>query len=208
MRRVDVLPQIVRLDEVPRVETRWWAGPLTAATLPQASASLALLRLSLARTCGDAGRYRYFGRATQSQQRQTVGSMSQIGGFQGQVRAAARLVAEHYSATAHIELRGATADRMRRSGGAERAASGGSGTFAGVGAITSISAARFWSLTHTHTHRAVFHQNFPCTVELGHGQTGYKHLKRVMPCRIIKHRTFHSDALPTCKHKGTGSPDA
>lgn len=38
MRRVDVLPQIVRLDEVPRVETRWWAGPLTAATLPQASA--------------------------------------------------------------------------------------------------------------------------------------------------------------------------
>lgn len=151
MRRVDVLPQIVRLDEVPRVETRWWAGPLTAATLPQASASLALLRLSLARICGDAGRYRYFGRATQSQQRQTVGSMSQIGGFQGQVRAAARLVAEHYSATAHIELRGATADRMRRSGGAERAASGGSGTFAGVGAINHLYFRCEILESHTHT---------------------------------------------------------
>lgn len=61
----------------------------------------------------------------------TVGSLSQIGDFQALIQAAARLVAEHYSATAHIELRGATADRMRRSGGAERAASAGSGTFAG-----------------------------------------------------------------------------
>lgn len=66
MRRGDVLPQIVRLGEVPRVETRWWAGPLTAATLPQASASLALLRLPLDRICGDVDGYRYFGRATQS----------------------------------------------------------------------------------------------------------------------------------------------
>lgn len=149
MRRVDVLPQIVRLDEVPRVETRWWAGPLTAATLPQASASLALRRLSLDRICGDAGWYWYFGRATQSQQRQTVGSMSQIGDFQGQVRAVARLVAEHCSATAHIELRGATADRMRRSGGAERAASGGSSTFAGVGA-TPLFPLQEFGVSHTH----------------------------------------------------------
>lgn len=187
-----------------RVETRWWAGPLTAATLPQASASLALLRLSLDRICGDEGRYRYIGRATQSQQRQTVGSLSQIGDTQGQVRAAARLVAEHYSATALIELRGATADRMRRSGGAERAASGGSDTFAGVGA-TPLFPLREFGLTHTQSRISsefsMYRGTWPWTDRL---QT----LEASHAMSHHQRRTFHSDALPTCKHKGTGSPDA
>jgi hypothetical protein len=47
----------------------------------------------------------------------------------GPIQAVAALLAEHYSATVHLELRGATAVRMRRSGGAERSASAGSGTF-------------------------------------------------------------------------------
>jgi hypothetical protein len=169
MRRVDVLPQIVRLDEVPRVETRWWAGPLTAATLPQASASLALLRLSLDEICGDTGRYRYLGRATQTQQRQTVGSLSQIGDFQGQVRAVARLVAEQYSATAHIELRGATADGMRRSGGAERAASAGSGTYF----CQRWSNRLYFCYEHLESHTRRISPEFLSAVELDRGQTGY-----------------------------------
>lgn len=62
---------------------------------------------------------------------------------------------------------------------------------------------RYESLV-SHTHRAVFHQSFPCTVEHGLGQTGFKHWKRVMPCRIINVEHFTAMLCPLVSTRAQG----